>query len=139
MTFTPLPAVGTPYKSIWKDHNQNIDFDRAKTENISITTRIPHAALLLNTTPLPPLPRNPNLFSMSVILSCKEKYVNESIQYIPFKTGSFFTQPKSLDSHPGCCVSIAHSFRLLGNTPWHRCTSLLNHSPSEGHLCCFQL
>lgn len=37
------------------------------------------------------------------------------------------------------CVSIVHSFLLLGRTPWYMYHGLLNMSPTEEHLDGFQV
>ena len=34
---------------------------------------------------------------------------------------------------------IAHSFLVLSDMPWSGYTSLFIHSPTEGHLGCFQV
>lgn len=46
VTITLFPLVITFCNTTAQDHNQNIDIDKIKIQNISITTRIHHVALL---------------------------------------------------------------------------------------------
>lgn len=52
--FTQFPPMVTLYKAIVQYHNQNIDTDTVKTQNISISTKIPSVAFTATPTPLMP-------------------------------------------------------------------------------------
>ena len=46
VSFTQFPPMVTSCKTIVQSHNQDIDLDTVKIQNISITLRIPQVALL---------------------------------------------------------------------------------------------
>lgn len=145
-----LPSLlqrGTFCSSVVEDHNQNIEIDVNKTQNISIIKMITHAAFLW---PHPlPFSFPPQylatslLLSISLILFIYWKSYQWTTEYVTFWKFSFFffhTQHNSLEiiQFAEFIVSSFHFIATWSSKIYmnHR---LFNSLLVEGHLGCFSL
>ena len=71
------------------------------------------------------------LLSISIFLPFQECHIDETMEYITFGTGFFYSQYNSLEIHPSCVYLLFVSFYCL--VSWGMDILQSNFSPFEGH------